>query len=137
MSRSIAREVAMKLVYSRLLGGQDTPDAVLEKSEIREPLDREEKDFSLALADGVEERLAEIDERIAVNAVDWSIDRIGRVDLSILRVAVYEMLYREDVPVGAAINEAVELAKRFGGERSYSFVNGILGAVAKQLAEED
>ena len=137
MSRSIAREVAMKLVYSRLLGGQDTPDAVLEKSEIREPLDREEKDFSLALADGVAERLAEIDERIAVNSVDWSIDRIGRVDLSILRVAVYEMLYREDVPVGAAINEAVELAKRFGGERSYSFVNGILGAVAKQLAEED
>lgn len=137
MSRSIAREVAMKLVYSRLLGGQDTPDAVLEKSEIGEPLDREEKDFSLALADGVAERLAEIDERIAVNAVDWSIDRIGRVDLSILRVAVYEMLYREDVPVGAAINEAVELAKRFGGERSYSFVNGILGAVAKQLAEED
>ena len=137
MSRSIAREVAMKLVYSRLLGGQDTPDAVLEKSEIREPLDREEKDFSLALADGVAERLAEIDERIAVNAVDWSIDRIGRVDLSILRVAVYEMLYREDVPVGAAINEAVELAKRFVGERSYSFVNGILGAVAKQLAEED
>ena len=137
MSRSIAREVAMKLVYSRLLGGQDTPDAVLEKSEIGEPLDREEKDFSLALADGVAERLAEIDERIAVNAVDWSIDRIGRVDLSILRVAVYEMLYREYVPVGAAINEAVELAKRFGGERSYSFVNGILGAVAKQLAEED
>jgi len=54
--------------------------------------------------------------------------------LSILRVAIYEMLYRkEDVPTGAAINEAVELAKRYGGERSYAFVNGILGSVAKEL----
>ena len=54
------------------------------------------------------------------------------MDLSILRIAVYEMLYRDDVPCGAAINEAVELAKRFGGEKSSAFVNGILGAVARE-----
>ncbi len=136
MSRSVAREVAMKLVYSRLLGGDDTPDAVLEKSEIKEPLDLADETFSLELADGVEETLGEVDALIAENTVDWSIDRISRVDLAILRVAVYEMLYREDVPTGASINEAVELAKRFGGERSYSFVNGILGTIAKTLPEK-
>ena len=136
MSRSVAREVAMKLAYSRLLGGDDTPDAVLEKSEIKEPLDLADKTFSLELADGVEATLGEVDALIAENTVDWSIDRISRVDLAILRVAVYEMLYREDVPTGASINEAVELAKRFGGERSYSFVNGILGTIAKTLPEK-
>lgn len=136
MSRSVAREVAMKLVYSRLLGGDDTPDAVLEKSEIKEPLDLADETFSLELADGVEETLGEVDALIAENTVDWSIDRISRADLAILRVAVYEMLYREDVPTGASINEAVELAKRFGGERSYSFVNGILGTIAKTLPEK-
>ena len=136
MSRSVAREVAMKLVYSRLLGGDDTPVAVLEKSEIKEPLDLADETFSLELADGVEATLGEVDALIAENTVDWSIDRISRVDLAILRVAVYEMLYREDVPTGASINEAVELAKRFGGERSYSFVNGILGTIAKTLPEK-
>ena len=136
MSRSVAREVAMKLVYSRRLGGDDTPDAVLEKSEIKEPLDLADETFSLELADGVEATLGEVDALIAENTVDWSIDRISRVDLAILRVAVYEMLYREDVPTGASINEAVELAKRFGGERSYSFVNGILGTIAKTLPEK-
>lgn len=84
----------------------------------------------------MEATLGEVDALIAENTVDWSIDRISRVDLAILRVAVYEMLYREDVPTGASINEAVELAKRFGGERSYSFVNGILGTIAKTLPEK-
>ena len=78
-----------------------------------------------------EEHTEEIDEFVSRYSKDWMIDRIARVDLSILRVAIYEMLYRkEDVPTGAAINEAVELAKRYGGERSYAFVNGILGSVS-------
>ena len=77
--------------------------------------------------------MEELDALIASHAIDWSIDRIARVDLCILRVALYEMLYRSDVPSGAAINEAVELAKRFGGEKSYAFINGILGVVAREL----
>lgn len=133
MSRSVAREVAMKLVYCNLVGGTDTPDAVLEKSDIREPLDEVDKRYTQRVLDGVSERLTDIDERIAANAVGWSIDRIARVDLAILRVALYEMLYMDDIPVGASINEAVELAKTFGGERSYAFINGILGTVADEL----
>lgn len=133
MSRTMAREVAMKLAYSRLLGGEDTPNAVLEKSGIEEPFDAEDTAFAEAVAAGVEAHVEELDTLIASHAIDWSIDRIARVDLCILRVALYEMLYRSDVPSGAAINEAVELAKRFGGEKSYAFINGILGVVAREL----
>ena len=135
MSRSIAREVAMKLVYCNLVGGTDTPDAVLEKSEIREPLEDEDKLYTQRVLDGVSEHLDAIDEKIAQYAVGWSIDRIARVDLAILRVAIFEMLFLDDVPVGASINEAVELAKTFGGERSYAFINGILGTVADELEQ--
>lgn len=122
----------MKLAYSRLLGGEDTPNAVLEKSGVSEPLDAEDTAFAEALAEGVEAHVEELDALISEHAIDWTIDRIARVDLSILRVALFEMLYREDVPEGAAINEAVELAKRFGGEKSYAFINGILGVVARR-----
>ena len=133
MSRSIAREVAMKIVYSEMLGGQDTPDAVLEKSEIAEPLPQIDQTFAEELAAGVASCVEELDAIISEHAIGWTVDRIAKVDLAILRVALYEMLHREDVPTGAAINEAVELAKRFGGDKSYSFVNGILGTAAKQL----
>lgn len=127
----------MKLVYSRLLGGADTPDAVLEKSGISEPFDDDDVEFAEAIADGVAAHIDEIDALIAGHALGWSIDRIARVDLSILRVSVYEMLFRPDVPRSASINEAVELAKTFGEEKSYSFVNGILGTIEHELPQPD
>lgn len=135
MSRTTAREVAMMMHFSNLLGGEDTPEHVCEKAElIGTPLDEEDLLYVNQMLEGVKEHTEEIDEFVSRYSKDWMIDRIARVDLSILRVAIYEMLYRkEDVPTGAAINEAVELAKRYGGERSYAFVNGILGSVAKEL----
>ncbi len=134
MSRTTAREVAMMMHFSSLLGGEDTPENVCEKAELVGLLDKEDLLYVTQMLDGVLARSNEIDELISRYSKDWSIDRIARVDLSILRVAIYEMLYRkEDVPTGAAINEAVELAKRYGGERSYAFVNGILGSVAKEI----
>lgn len=75
--------------------------------------------------------LPEIDAKIDDAAKGWSISRIGKVELSVLRLAVYEMLYDEDIPVGVAIDEAVELSKKFGGDASGSFVNGILASLAK------
>ena len=74
--------------------------------------------------------LPEIDEKIAGAAKGWKLERIGKSDLSILRLGVYEMLYDDDIPV--AINEAVELAKSFGENESASFINGILGKLARQ-----
>ena len=76
--------------------------------------------------------MLEIDSLLNENAKGWKTSRMNKVDLTILRLAVYEMKWDEDIPDGVAINEAVELAKRFGGENSGSFVNGILGKLAKQ-----
>lgn len=132
MSRTTAREVAMMLQFSGMLGGEDTPEHVLDKAESIGTLDDEDKVYIDQIMAGVKAHEPEIDELISRYSKDWAIERIARVDLSILRVAIYEMLYRgEDVPTGAAINEAVELAKRYGGEKSYAFINGILGSVAR------
>ena len=80
----------------------------------------------------VVDKLPEIDKRIEETAKSWKISRMGKVDLTVLRLAVYEMEFDEDVPVGVAINEAVELAKKFGGDDSPAFINGILGKIGKK-----
>ena len=77
------------------------------------------------------EKLPEIDRTLDETAEGWKVSRMGKTDLTILRLAVYEMEYDEDVPVGVAVNEAVELSKKFGGDESPIFVNGILGKIGK------
>ena len=82
------------------------------------------------------EKLDEIDVLLNDTSKGWKTKRMSRVDLTALRLAVYELKYDKDVPTGVAINEAVELAKRFGGDTSGSFVNGILGKIANSESEE-
>ncbi len=82
------------------------------------------------------EKLPEIDKLLEDTAEGWKVSRMGKADLTILRLAVYEMRYDEDVPVGVAANEAVELSKKFGGEESPAFVNGILGKIGKTGTEK-
>ena len=89
--------------------------------------DREELSAKYAL---VEEKIPLIDPQIEEVSVGWKLNRMSRVDLAILRLAVYELLYDEKIPTGVAINEAVELAKTYGGDASPSFVNGILAKIA-------
>ena len=76
--------------------------------------------------------MPDIDEKISANAKGWKIERIAKAELAILRLAVYEALYEESVPVGVAVNEAVELAKEYGGENGAAFVNGILGKIVNE-----
>ena len=85
--------------------------------------------------DRILEQLEEIDRQLNEYSFGWKTARMNRVDLTALRLAVYEMKFDEDVPVGVAINEAVELAKKFGGEDSGSFVNGVLGKIASGRKE--
>ena len=82
------------------------------------------------------EKLDEIDALLNETSNGWKTKRMSRVDLTALRLAVYELKYDKDVPTGVAINEAVELSKRFGGETSGSFVNGILGKIANSESKE-
>lgn len=94
-------------------------------------------DYALGLIRGVEARQAEIDERLEGASENWALSRMPIVDRSVLRLAVYEMLHCDDVPVSVSINEAVELARDFGGEEdSPRFVNGVLGRIARTLEAE-
>ncbi len=130
MSHTVSREIAMKRLYAETVGGMDSMEDALEQSE-RESFSEEDALFSDRLYEGVHAHMEAIDEEISAHARDWSIGRIAKVDLSILRLAVYELLYEKGIPVGATVNEAVELGKEFGGEKSAGFINGVLGAVAK------
>lgn len=86
--------------------------------------------------EAISAHLAEIDEKISKKAKGWRLERLAKADLAILRIAVYELLYDEDVPNPVAINEAVELAKQYGEEKSGRFVNGVLASIEKEIKKE-
>lgn len=133
MNRTLAREVAMKILFARSLGGEDTWEEVLEQSQARDELSDEDKTFLENEVFGVERHREELDGLIGGYAKGWNLNRLAKVDLTLLRMGLFELLYLPEVPVGAAINEAVELSKRYGEEKSYSFINGILGTAAREL----
>ena len=82
---------------------------------------------------GVHDRRAEIDQVIENFLREWTLDRISKVDLALMRLSIYEMLCEKDVPLGAAVNEAVELAKEYGADESPAFINGVLGSVSREI----
>lgn len=133
MSRKIAREVVMKLIFARMLGGENDYRCILEQTGIEEEPTREDIEFADDLVAGIDNCADKLDALITESAIGWTVDRMPKVDLCILRIAVYEMLYRSDIPHSVSINEAVELAKHFAGERSPAYVNGILGTLSKRL----
>ena len=96
-----------------------------------EELEEKDKSYMEAKFAKIVELLPKIDKLIDETAKGWKVSRLGKVDLTILRLAVYEMKFDEDVPVGVAINEAVELSKKYGGDESPAFINGILGKLGK------
>lgn len=134
MTRTSARDAAVRLLYEREMGGDADLDGFAAMTDIS--VDGEERAYIEDVLGGVSARLLSLDALIEQNAKNWSLERIARVDLCILRVAVYELLCRLDVPQAAAINEAVELARTYGGEDSVSFVNGVLGAISRSSEVE-
>ena len=131
MDRTLAREIAMKRLYADSVGGADTIADIMEQSDSAEEIAEDCSKFSESLYSGTASHLEEIDEVITQNATGWSFERIAKVDLSILRLATYEILFVDTIPEGASINEAVELGKKYGGEKSAKFINGVLGAIAR------
>ena len=131
MSRKIAREVAMKLTYEKMFGSDETYHGVLEQSGIEDEPSEDDIAFASSIVEGVQQHLPEIDEIIQNCAVGWTVNRMPKVDLSILRNAVYELRFSNAVPPAVAINEAVELAKSYCDERSPKFINGLLGKVVR------
>lgn len=131
MSRKTAREVAMKLTYEKMFGCDGTYYDVLEKSGIEEEPTSADIEFASRMVCGVQENLEQIDGLLSEAAVGWTVERMPKVDLSILRNAVYEICFAKDVPAAVAVNEAVELAKTFCDEKSPRFINGVLGKVVR------
>lgn len=132
-SRRRAREEALKLLFGLDLTGESA-DATIARSLDESGLDEPAKEFVGALCRGVAARLSEIDSTLAQFTTDWSGERLAATDRSVLRMAAYEILYCGDTPVAVAINEAVNLAKKFGTQESGKFVNGVLGSLARQRA---
>jgi N utilization substance protein B len=128
--RHDARRRAVDILYQADVSGLD-PGVVLEE---RRSLGERLSSFTRELVHGVAERLPELDELIGSHAEGWAIHRLASVDRTLLRVACYEMLYRDDVPVAVAIDEAVAAAKELSTEDSGGFVNGILGKIARERA---
>ena len=129
--RRKARESALALLYSSEITELDAPRIV---EEGKYPGDVDVSEYAEKLLDGIFEHREEIDARLSSTSENWALGRMPIVDRAILRLAVYEMLFADDVPVSVAINEAVELAKIYGGEdESSRFVNGVLGNIARTL----
>ena len=136
MSRKIARDAAMRMLYAYELTGELNQDMIQETIEPA-ALDAEDMKYLKQVTEGTVEQRASLDTLIEQNAVGWRLSRIGKVDLSILRLAIYEMLCREDVPESVAINEAVELAKKYSEPKSKLFINGILGSISRSKKKEE
>ncbi len=134
MTRHESREQAFALLFEKIFN--DRPVAELAEA-AAEARDVPASAFAMTLATGAEAHLDELDAKIAAHSANWSKDRISRVALSVMRLAVYEMLFEDSIPVSVAINEAVELAKKYGGEEDASFINGILGGIARTLPAEE
>ena len=133
MDRSLAREIAMKMLYAAALGGVETMDEALAQSDLKDTLSGSDKTLLENLVAGVTDHQAELDAVIEKYAQGWALNRLARVDLTIMRMAVYEMMHLPEIPVGATINEAVELAKKYAEDKSSGFINGILGSAAKEI----
>ncbi|HIX63237.1 MAG TPA: transcription antitermination factor NusB [Candidatus Mediterraneibacter colneyensis] len=133
MIRSELREHTFKMLFQiEFNDAEDMPQHIRYYFESLEDAGDKDKEYIQEKYSGVISRIGEIDRMIGDASSGWKISRMNKVDLTILRLAVYEMCWDDDVPKGVAINEAVELAKKFGGDSSSSFVNGVLGKLARQ-----
>ncbi len=136
--RRRGRESALQLIYqldvARILGTQDQTaldTAIRDYWASFEPVSPDDREFAERLVRGVAADIDGVDESITNVSHNWKLDRMAKVDRSLLRLAAYELLRCPDIPRAASINEAIEIAKRFSGQESASFINGILDQLAK------
>ncbi|RQD67227.1 MAG: transcription antitermination factor NusB [Tindallia sp. MSAO_Bac2] len=136
MKRTQARELCMQLVYEMIIKEEYNftgLDLYVEEN----PEDLNQQSYMTEVLNHVIEHKSSMDDLIKSYSVDWEFDRIARVDLAILKVGFSELLYMPDVPNHVTINEAVELAKKFGTEHSPSYINGVLGKYHREYQEQD
>lgn len=130
--RHAARELALSSIFCWLFSEQGADESLGLSKELLN-LTEEEHDILDIIVQGVKSHVDEIDKIIEQSAPEWSLDKISKVDLVILRIAIFEIVFSKKTPTKVAIDEAVELAKEFGNDTSHKFVNGVLGTVAEKL----
>lgn len=138
MGRREAREAAVALVYCLAYHPENMTEQVdcfLADDDIQQFKSNEVK-YIREIAEGVIEKLNEIDPLIERYSKGWSFNRIPGIDIAVLRLSIYEIFYREDIPSNVSINEAVDIAKRYGHDESGTFVNGILGSIYRNAVAE-
>ena len=133
MKRSEAREQAFTLTFERTIN-RESVSRIIDAAGLSK--DMIVDDFAERLAEGAEQHEAEIDAQIEKNIRGWKMNRLSKVSLSLLRLAIYEILFEDEIPVSVSINEAVDLAKKYGTAEDAPFVNGVLGSVAKEFGEK-
>lgn len=126
--RRRAREEALKIMYQYEMRGEDE-SGVINRYWSHNDVPDDVKLFATELVEGTLQHIKDIDLEIKKYSKNWSLERIGTVERSILRLAIYELLYRDDIPPKVAINEAIEIEKKFGSDESAPFVNGILDKI--------
>ncbi|MFA5124611.1 MAG: transcription antitermination factor NusB [Patescibacteria group bacterium] len=137
-NRHLSRTIAVQTLYQWDFNDrQDNPLEILEQNKEAFAPDFSDGGFMKQLVQGVMDHVGEIDVLITKFAPEWPLDQITIVDRNVLRLGTYELRYDENVPAKVAINESIELAKAFGGESSGKFVNGVLGAVYKDMGEKE
>jgi N utilization substance protein B len=132
--RRKSRELALQLLYQLDVQGEGDPGPSFAEFWMRHPVDDEVREFSESLVRGVKLHQGKIDELIAQYAENWELERMAVVDRNILRSGIFELLWESDVPPKVAINEALEVAKKFSTQESSRFINGILDRVHKELS---
>lgn len=145
MSRRIAREHAIQFLFSIDFHKADDTDKQLEeflehmeehREEDEAALNKSSKEYATEVVKGTLQHLDEIDKLIEFHTTGWKKERIAKVDLAILRLAIYEIVFNNEVPDSVAANEAIELAKKFSTDESGSFVNGVLGKIIRGKGEQ-
>ena len=130
--RTAARQSALQVLYTSEIKGT-RPSDLLDSGLVLEDDGKSLSDYAIGLIEGVDEKMLPIDVRLNSTSENWKLNRMPIVDRNIIRIAAYEIAFCDDIPTGVAINEAVEIAKAFGGDDSPKFVNGVLGKIAKRL----
>jgi len=136
MGRKVAREGAMSLIYKMEINNdfsENMEEVFLNNYEYNDL----EKEYILDASEKTRENLGIIDGYIEENLKGWKIDRLAKVDLSTLRIAIYEILFREDIPVEVSVNEAIEIVKKYSDGKAYKFINGVLGGVISSIEEKE
>ena len=132
MNRSAAREQAFKLLYSLEIQKENLQEQIELYFENEDILDEKTKQYINDVVNGIENNLSEIEKKISENLKkDWKLDRISKINLVLLKLAIYEIVYTE-TPYKVVINEVVELAKKYGDDTSPNFINGILASIVKE-----